>query len=76
MQGKRKNQESLFTDFRLSDRIPKEKFYRCLRGYTLLWDSLPAATARNLKKWLKFTEETVKSGAGGLAIFLTALKKK
>ena len=31
MQGKKKYQEKLFTDFRLSDRIPKENFYRRLR---------------------------------------------
>ena len=31
MQGKKKYQEKLFTDFRLSDRIPKENFYRRLK---------------------------------------------
>ena len=32
MQGKKNYQEKLFTDFRLSDRIPKENFYRRLKG--------------------------------------------
>ena len=31
MQGKKDYQEKLFTSFRLSDRIPKEKFYRRLK---------------------------------------------
>lgn len=31
MQGKKDYQEKLFTDFRLSDRIPKENFYRLLK---------------------------------------------
>ena len=31
MQGKKKYQEKLFTDFRLSDRIPSENFYRRLK---------------------------------------------
>src|SRR5690606_7448936 len=31
MQGKKKYQEKLFTSFRLSDRIPKENFYRRLK---------------------------------------------
>ncbi|MGB5404557.1 MAG: IS1182 family transposase [Robiginitalea sp.] len=33
-----------------------------------------AATAYNLKKWLKFTKKTVKSGAAGLAVYFAALK--
>lgn len=32
MQGKKKYQEKLFTDFRLSDRIPKDNFYRRLKA--------------------------------------------
>jgi hypothetical protein len=32
MQGKKKYQEKLFTDFRLSDRIPKNNFYRRLKA--------------------------------------------
>ncbi|MEM9649476.1 MAG: transposase, partial [Bacteroidota bacterium] len=32
MQGKKDYQEKLFTDFRLSERIPKENFYRQLKG--------------------------------------------
>ena len=39
MQGKKKYQEKLFTDFRLSDRIPKENFYRRLK-YALDLDFL------------------------------------
>ena len=31
MQGKKDYQEKLFTDFRLSDRIPQENFYRRLK---------------------------------------------
>lgn len=31
MQGKKNYQEKLFTSFRLSDRIPKENFYRRLK---------------------------------------------
>ena len=31
MQGKKKYQEKLFTDFRLSDSIPRENFYRRLK---------------------------------------------
>ncbi|MCM4161735.1 IS1182 family transposase, partial [Antarcticibacterium sp. W02-3] len=31
MQGKKDYQEKLFTSFRLSDRIPKENFYRRLK---------------------------------------------
>ncbi|MGB8704270.1 MAG: IS1182 family transposase [Gillisia sp.] len=31
MQGKKDYQEKLFTSFRLSERIPKENFYRCLK---------------------------------------------
>jgi len=30
MQGKKVYQEQLFNSFRLSDRVPKENFYRCL----------------------------------------------
>ena len=30
MQGKKVYQEQLFTDFRLSDRVPKQNFYRRL----------------------------------------------
>ena len=32
MQGKKDYQEKLFTNFQLSDRIPKENFYRRLKG--------------------------------------------
>ena len=31
MQGKKEYQEKRFTDFRLSDRIPRENFYRRLK---------------------------------------------
>ena len=33
-----------------------------------------AATAYNLKKWLKFTEKTVKSEAGVLPVYFATLK--
>ena len=32
MQGKKDYQEKLFHNFQLSDRIPEENFYRCLRS--------------------------------------------
>ena len=32
MQGKKHYQEKLFTDFRLSDRVPETNFYRRLKG--------------------------------------------
>ena len=32
MQGKKNYQEKIFNQFRLSDRVPKENFYRRLRG--------------------------------------------
>src|SRR5882672_8733738 len=32
MQGKKKYQEKLFTNFQLSDRVPEDNFYRRLKG--------------------------------------------
>jgi hypothetical protein len=32
MQGKKKYQEKLFTSFLLSERVPKQNFYRKLKG--------------------------------------------
>ena len=32
MQGKKSHQEKLFTDFRISERVPQENFYRRLKG--------------------------------------------
>ena len=51
MQGKKDYQEKLFTDFRLSDRIPEENFYRRLKPH-------------NLKKYLNFINKIPVSRAG------------
>ncbi len=43
MQGKKVYQEKLFNDFRLSDRVPKNNFYKCLKELVHL-DYLYAST--------------------------------
>ena len=76
MQGKKDYQEKRFTDFRLSDRIPKENFYRRLKDCLNL-----AATAYNLKKYLNFINKTpipmaeiVKQAKKGLQSAFLAVK--
>ena len=77
MQGKKIYQEKLFSNFQLSDRIPKQNFYRRLLAvldldylYELTKGikqtdkvMLMVAIAYNLKKYLKFITKTAKSGA-------------
>ena len=88
MQDKKIYQEKLFNNFQLSDRIPKQNFYRRLLGVLDL-DYLHeltkgikqaikvmhmAAIAYNLKKYLKFITKTAKSGTRSLVAIIFIIK--